>query len=45
MRLVEPDRLRVVAENHGFRQIDGRPAQAEGGKRFAVQMFRAVSAD
>jgi SAM-dependent methyltransferase len=42
MRLVEPDRLTAVAEDHGFRQIDGRPAQAEGGKHFAVQMFQAL---
>jgi len=43
MRLVPPDGLRALAEEHGFRQIDVREVQAEGGKHFVVQSFRAVS--
>jgi hypothetical protein len=42
MRLVPPDRLGALAEEHGFRQIDRRTLQAEGGKHFVVQSFRAV---
>ena len=42
MRLVPPDRLGTLAEEHGFRQIDVRAVQAEGGKHFVVQSFRAV---
>jgi len=42
MRLVPPDRLGALAEEHGFRQIDVRAVQAEGGKHFIVQSFRAV---
>ncbi|OLB04719.1 MAG: hypothetical protein AUH14_10340 [Candidatus Rokubacteria bacterium 13_2_20CM_69_15_1] len=42
MRLVPPDRLGALAEEHGFRQIDVRAVQAEGGKHFVMQSFRAV---
>ena len=42
MRLVTPDRLRALAEEHGFRQIDEQSVQAEGGKHFLAQSFRAV---
>jgi hypothetical protein len=42
MRLVPPDRLGALAEEHGFRQIDVRVVQAEGGKHCVVQSFRAV---
>ena len=42
MGLVPPDRLGTLAEEHGFRQIDVRAVQAEGGKHFIVQSFRAV---
>jgi hypothetical protein len=41
MQLVPPDRLKALAENHGFREIDVRTVQAEGGKNFVVQSFRA----
>ncbi len=43
MRLVPPDRLGALAEAQGFRHIDVRAVQAEGGgKHFVVQSFRAV---
>jgi SAM-dependent methyltransferase len=41
MRLVAPDRLKLLAEQHGFRQIEERAMQAEGGKYLLVQDFRA----
>ena len=42
MRLVQPEQLRVLAQEQGFQQIDERMMQSEGGKNFVVQSFRAV---
>jgi SAM-dependent methyltransferase len=42
MRLVQPDRLKALAEEHGFQQIDVRSVQVEGGKHFVLQSFRSV---
>lgn len=42
MRLIPPDRLRALAERHGFRPIGERTIRTEGGKRFCMQDFGAV---
>jgi ubiquinone/menaquinone biosynthesis C-methylase UbiE len=40
MRLVPPERLRQLAEGHGYCETEERTVQASGGKEFQVQEFR-----